>query len=128
MASLFRAMRKNKSGLPDVGPHARALGVRPGTDVLATLPGDLVQPGLGGLSVSPGQAANLPYFRRPQQLGGTGKDPVWVIDSSLLGSNLVYRPDPSTTTHGLIEPSKPMTLDDFQNAIAATQTLWRQVP
>lgn len=121
-------MREDKNGLPDVGPNARSLGVRPGTDVLAALPQEIVQPGFGGLSVSPHNAANLPYFRLPQQLGGKGKDPVWLIDSNILGQDLTYRPDPNSATHGFIEPSRPMTLGDFQKSLAATKSLWRRVP
>ncbi|MGH7139418.1 MAG: hypothetical protein ACREHD_27045 [Pirellulales bacterium] len=128
MATLFRAMREDQNGLPEIGPSARSLGVRPGADVLAVLPQELIQPRLGGLSVSPHHPTNLPYFRCPRQWGGTGKDPVWAIDSSLLGADMIYRPDPNSRTHGFIEPSKPMTLDDFQKALAATQSFWQRLP
>lgn len=128
MASLFRAMREDNGGLPEVGSDARSLGVRPGTDVLATRGQELVYPASGGLSVSPNHPANLPYFRRPREWGGTGKDPVWMVESNMLGKDLVYRPDPNSPTHGFVEPSMPMTLNDFQKAISATQPLWRRVP
>ncbi|HQU44204.1 MAG TPA: hypothetical protein PK867_15395, partial [Pirellulales bacterium] len=116
-----------QGGMPEVGSGARLLGVRPGTDLLVSLPYEIVPPGAGGLSVSPHDAANLPYFRRPRQLGGTGKDPVWVIESSLLRPGLIYRPDPNSPTHGFIEPASSMTLDDYQRALAATQPLWQRV-
>lgn len=128
MVRLFRAMREDQHGLPEIGATARSLGVRPGTDVLAILANEIVRPGSGGLSVSPHYASNLPYFRRPQQLGGTGKDPVWMIDDDRLGSDLVYRPDPKNTSHGFIEPNRSMTLSAFQQALAATQPLWQGVP
>ena len=48
------------------------LGVRPGIDVPALYPLDIVQPGQGGLSVSPDDPLNLPYFRRPPEWQGAG--------------------------------------------------------
>jgi hypothetical protein len=128
MANLFRAMRADLNGQPEIGPNARSLGVRPGTDVFAIFPHDVIQPSTGGLSVSPDRAANLPYFRRPQQLGGSGKDPVWTIDSDRLEPDLRYRADPMSPTHGFIEPARAMTLDAYQAALAATQTMWRRIP
>ena len=77
MTRLFRAMRKDADGFPEVGANARALGVRPGIDVLATLPSEMIQPGQGGLSVSPDDPMNLPYFRRPPGFQGSGRDSVW---------------------------------------------------
>lgn len=128
MPNLFRAMRADQNGLPEVGANARSLGVRPGTDTTAALGQDVVQPGVGGLSVSPDQPTNLPYFRRPQELGGTGKDPVWSIDSNRLAPDLRYRVDPTTPTHGFIEPAHAMTLDAYQAALAATHAMWNRVP
>src|SRR5207249_1503991 len=88
---------------------------------------DRVQPGQGGLSVSPDDPLNLPRFRRPPAFQGTGRDPVWCLDSDGLGSELVYRPDPTNPAHGFIEPARPMTLDEFQIAVAGTASLWRLV-
>jgi len=53
MTQLFRAMKENDTGSCEVGESARASGVRPGVDVPAVGPNDLVLPGQGGLSVSP---------------------------------------------------------------------------
>lgn len=124
MTLLFRAMRASGGGIPEVGANARGLGVRPGTDVPARHPGDMVQRGQGGLSVSPDDPMNLPYFRRPPEFQGTGKDPVWVCDDSKLGPDLVYRPDPVHAGHGFIEPARSMTLAEFQQAVARTQAAW----
>jgi hypothetical protein len=90
-------------------------------------PSQLIQPGHGGLSVSPDDPMHLPYFRRPPEFHGTGKDPLWKIETSMLGPDLVYRPDPADPTHGFIEPRRAMTFDDYQSAIAATCTSWRKV-
>jgi hypothetical protein len=127
MPLLFRAMRETGSGLPEIGPSARALGVRPGLDVPAIKSDDLVLPVQGGMSVSPDQPGNLPYYRRPPRFQGVGRDPVWSIDESELGPDLIYRTDPTQTGHGFVEPARPMTLDLFQNALALTQNLWRKL-
>jgi hypothetical protein len=92
----------------------------------ALLPSDLVQPGQGGLSVSPDDPLNLPYFRRPPEFQGTGQDPVWVLEASQLGSDLYYRPDPSHAGHGFVEPVRAMTLGDYEAAIIGTQRMWQK--
>jgi hypothetical protein len=123
MPKLYRSMRDDGSGRPQVGPSARGLGVRPGGgDVAAVLPTDLVLPGQGGMSVSPDAPLNLAVSRRPAKFHGTGKDPVWEIDSAVLpGYNLAYRPDPKNPKHGYVEPTTPMTLADYQLLLAATR-------
>jgi hypothetical protein len=127
MTRLFRAMRKDANGFPEVGPNARALGVRPGVDIPAILPDELVQPGQGGLSVSPDDPLNLPYFRRPAGFQGTGKDPVWAIDSDRLGPDLCFRSDSGRPDHGFIEPIRTMTLDEYHSALFLTKKSWEEV-
>jgi hypothetical protein len=127
MLRLYRSMREDQQGLPVVAPNARSLGVRPGKDVSAVQPGDMVFPDQGGLSVSPDDPTNLPYYRRPPALQGTGQDPVWAIDLNQLGPDLVYRPDPASTKHGFIEPARPMSLDAYQQALGATGPLWKKI-
>jgi hypothetical protein len=127
MVRLYRAMQEDAQGLPILGASSRSLGVRPGRDVAALLPGELVHPKAGGLSVSPDDPTNLPYYRRPPRWQGTGKDDVWEIDSSHLGPELVYRQDPINPGHGFIEPVQTMTLDEYQNALSATQMLWQKI-
>jgi hypothetical protein len=124
---LFRGMKEEAVGLPAVGPSGRMLGVRPGDaptpDVLAIDPTDLVQPGQGGMSVAPGDPRHLQRHRRPPSLGGTGQDPVWWIEDNDLGPDLIFRQD--RATHGLIEASRPMSLQELQDALAATRPRWR---
>ena len=127
---LYRAMTPDVDGLPQAGPSARKLGVRgqdqaPNQDVAALHPTDIVQPGVGGMSVAPNDPINLHYRRRPPAIGGgKGKDPVWVIDGADLGPDLRYRPDDDNTTHGVIEPTRPMTLAEFQQALAGIRAKW----
>ncbi len=126
MPRLFRAMKEGAEGLPEEGESARALGIRPGIDVLAGKPEEVVRPGQGGLSVSPDDPLNLPAFRRPPEYQGVGKDPVWTITAAELGPDLSYRPDPASAGHGFIEPARPMTLGDYRRALTRTRSLWRR--
>lgn len=110
-----------------IGPQARMLGVRPGpppNDI--PVHNGLVQPNTGGMSVAPDRPENLPFFRRPPQYGGTGKDPVWFLPISLLGADLIYVQDRSD--HGLVEPARTMTLDEYQQALAQTAPSWGRLP
>ena len=123
---LFRAMKEAADGLPEIGRSARKLGIRTGDhspwDVAAILPTDIVGPGGGGLSVAPGDPVRLPRHRRPSSLGGTGADPVWMIDSSQLPAALAVRLD--SPSHGLIEPTNPLPLADYEAVLAATRVQW----
>jgi hypothetical protein len=127
---IYRAMISDTDGLPQIGRSARQLGVRPRdrlpqNDVSAAKPDDVVPVG-EGMSAAPDEPANLPKNRRPPQVsGGTGKDPVWEIDTDELGPNLQYHQD--SPTHGVIGVQQPMTLDDFEQALAATRDRWVRV-
>ncbi len=127
MTRLFRGIKESGRGGPESGESARTLGVRPGIDVPARTPDGLVEPGQGGLSVSPGTPLNLPSHRRPPGFGGVGRDPIWVLPAEDLGPDLSYRPDPVDSGHGFVEPARPMTLGDYQLALSRTRDLWRKV-
>src|SRR5438876_870665 len=73
---LYRSMKEDREGKPEVGRSARKLGVRPGIDIVVEPDGTVVG-GAGGMSVAPDSPANLPPHRRPPGHAGTGKDPVW---------------------------------------------------
>jgi hypothetical protein len=88
---------------------------------------ETVYPGQGGISVSPDDPMNLPFFRRPPVFQGTGHDPVWAIDETDLGPDLIYRPDLTNVGHGFLEPARPMTLSEYQQALAQTRDLWKRV-
>lgn len=124
---LFRSLKEHSDGWPEAGPSAKKLGVRPGNvptpDVKAVQPDELVVPGGGGMSVAPDDPMYLPRHRRPQSLGGISPDPTWYIETAELGPDLAFRQD--SRTHGVIEPSRPMTLQEFQQALAATRLQWK---
>lgn len=78
----------------------------------------------GGMSVSLSPDV-LPTHRKPPELGGTGKNQVWAINTNDLGPDLTYVPD--SPGHGTIQPTKPMTLEDYQKALAETNINWEKV-
>jgi hypothetical protein len=127
---IYRAMKADSDGMPQVGPSARELGVRPlgqmpHNDGSAAAPHASVNPG-EGMSAAPQDPAHLPRNRRPPQVkGGTGKDPVWEIDTDDLGPKLQYVQD--KPTHGVVGPKQPMTLAEFEQALAATRPRWVRV-
>jgi RHS repeat-associated protein len=124
---LYRSMKASDDGQPATGASARTLGARPKDDIPLDAQ-DTVKPETGGVSVSPDSPMNLPPHRRPPDVGGSGKDPVWCIRVCDLGPNLNYRADPKNPTgHGFIEPTYPMSFNAYQNALANTRDRWRRV-
>jgi hypothetical protein len=116
-------MQEDQAGGPMIGPTARTLGVRPTVDirVLAAQ----VHPNTGGMSVAPDRPEYLHPLRRPARFGGSGKDPVWLIALSALGGDLQFRQD--SLKHGLVEPARAMSIDEFQRALEATYPYWKKL-
>ncbi len=120
-------MKEDEDGLPKIGATSRYLGARPGVDIRVFDSGS-VDPGRQGMSVSPSPPENLPFRRRPEEFGGTGKDPVFEMDTDELPEELEYLPDPDKpATHGFIRPAYTMTFEHYQRALHETRELWRQV-
>jgi hypothetical protein len=123
---LYRAMIADSDELPVTGPTARTLGVRPSIDITVDGLG-WVDPGSGGMSVAPNDPMYLPRHRRPPEMGGTGKDPIWSIRVSDLSRSLVFRSDPfSPSVHGFVEPAVRMIFEEFQSALADSRRLWQR--
>jgi hypothetical protein len=117
-------MRRDPGDTPKVGVRFATLGVRV-RDLHPRLDGT-VDPGQGGLSVSPGPES-LPRALRPAEWNGIGKYPVFELETEELpNESLLYRADPrSPQTHGFIEPGYPMTFEHYQRLIYETSALWR---
>lgn len=125
--TIVRGMRGTYDGLPKPGITVRDLGVKPGKDIPVLGDGSVL-PRTGGMSVTPNDPRLLPEFRLPRSLGGTSKDPVWAMNTADLPPSLAYRADPDNPLrHGFVEPSSRMSFDDFQSALASTQSLWRRI-
>jgi hypothetical protein len=133
MATLYRAMRMDPDGRPLVASStsllspARGLGVRPLVDISVDDDG-YVEAGLDGMSVAQDSPDYLPDHRRPTALGGESDDPLWQIDEDEIGEALNYRLDEPPPGHGVIEPARRMTLEEYELALAETRDAWTACP
>jgi len=137
MPEIWRGM-KTDGELPELGSSASCLGVRIGNednDDISAANGE-VQPGQGGMSVSP-TAESIPPHRIPRRLRqqyrkaiGTNNHSLWRMGegafvASPVTDSLLLRPDPDKPScHGFVEPSATMTIADYVAAICATRELW----
>lgn len=85
-------MRAGADGLPETGETGRYLSVWPDVDIRVD-EGGFVNPGIEGMSIAPPPVENLAGHRRPPEFGGTGKDPVYELETGELPDDLAYRPD-----------------------------------
>jgi hypothetical protein len=122
--SIFRAMKAEADGLPNVGRSGRELGVRidgPRRDITVGEDGT-VEPGKGGMSVALDAARNLSKPRLPKSLGGEGRDPVFSMVRGNILSTLLLRQD--RYPHALVEPGRRCPLPVFESDLASTRSLW----
>lgn len=129
-------------GRPEVGRAGNLLGVRIGTasrDDIDEKDGR-VQPGTGGMSVSPSVDA-LPSHRIPRRLKdkyperfpdarGPNQLHCWMMGdgefvAGPLAADLVLRPDPNRPNeHGFVEPEREMPVAEYEAAVTATRDQW----
>jgi hypothetical protein len=117
-------MKVDDAGKPLVGTRRNTLGVRPTDptsidpkrrfDVAAVNDTDMVSPGEG-----------LPTFLAPDKLRVGRNEALFVIDTDDLPAGLAANPD--HPRHSLIEPSSPVSLATFQQALRDTRDLWKQI-
>lgn len=123
---LYRVMKVDADGLPMIGTRRNMLGVRPTDptntnpkrkfDVDAVIGSDPVLPGTKkGLSVSVATGGFQP----------TRDEALWEVEDDLLAD---FAAIPDRPPHHVLEPRRAMTLDEYQDALAATQYLWDRVP
>lgn len=117
-------MTEADNGQPQTGQTTgRQLGARPDTDI--PIEDGRVKPGTGGMSITPHSHDLLPPHRRPPELGGTGKDPVWKIGEKQFGDRLIIRADPDNPTrHAFAEPAHEMTWEEYLQALYNTAGAW----
>lgn len=122
---VFRAMKADATRHPVLGASRRTLGAKPGSPPDGDIPiscDGLVHPGTGGMSVAPKDPCYLPHHRRPQSLGGNGRDPVFKTQVEILPDSLTVIQD--QPTHALVSPVKECQFDSYQAAIHQTQADW----
>lgn len=125
---VYRGMMEDDNGRPLIDGRNPRRCLRAKVGEVSLNQDGSVEPGHEGISVSPPPPENLPEHRRPECFGGSGKDPVWELDTDELPNKLAYRPDPSNPDeHGFIEPAYRMTFERYQQALGETSELWRRV-
>jgi hypothetical protein len=142
----FRAM-VGVDDRPKIGQSGRLLGIRPGIDIDTIEVPDSWVNSIGYLRIESdrGESKNLvtvavrntkgmstsisieslPLHRKPIAWGGTGRDPIWQIDSSYLDRDLEAVRD--SPTHFSIMPRVTMLLTKYELALANTQKYWQRV-
>jgi len=126
---LYRAMRPDADGRPEVGPHAEKIGVRAEDDIPVTSEG-MVHPQSGGMSVTANDPMMLPVHRRPINMQGNSKKTVvFKIEQPELPGCLVARIDKpiELPAHRSIEPRECCTFLLFEQALASTRDNWRKL-
>ena|GEM_PF-929010 len=118
---IYRSMKMDDLGFPLVEESARGLGVRVNNDIPVVE--GFVSNLTGGMSVAPNDPRNLPPHRRPESLGGTGKDPIFEMNTNNLPPGLTYIPD--KPGHGTIQPAFPMPYETYRALLSSTKLLWK---
>ena len=134
MPQVFRIMREDGDGWPNVASSANGLGVRPGRDIDVDSQGNVLTNGKG-MSVNPSWQ-DAPLFRIPERLrhlkaGARGPNSnacfrhgSGPFSRGEFAEGLTVEPD--SPTHALIVPNAPVPLADYEAALAATRSGWEK--
>ncbi|WP_305417850.1 hypothetical protein [Photobacterium leiognathi] len=97
------------------GSIARKLGVRVPADIEVDAQGNVKTRDFMVCRCRLFLLENLPRHRRPPEFGGTGKDPIWGLQTIHLGTlDLKYVPDPAKPSHGFIAPAMDMEYTHYE--------------
>jgi hypothetical protein len=140
MPKIYRAMEAADE-LPVVGSQGNMLGVRTPPNERADIRPDTngeVAPSAGGMSVNPGISA-MPSWAKPKRWrrehpelhrDARGQESVEVFThgagafvAGRVADELVLAPD--SHRHGMVEPARTMSIDEYRAALAATRPGWR---
>lgn len=117
-------MKVGADDKPVVGTRRNMLGVRP-ADPNNTDPKRLFDVGAATDSdtVSPGEGLSTSIVPTPQRVQ-TG-EALFAVETDDLPAELA--PNPDRPPHCLLESTRPMTLAEYQQALAGTRDLWQRV-
>lgn len=128
MPRVFRVMKREQDGLPTVAQASNALGVRPGIDIDVDPQGNAISNDKG-MSVAPSWRDISPR-RIPKRLGGQGSNhsAAFTLGSGpfqaeAIATGLELFPD--GPTHGVIRPTQPVPLTQYEADLAATRADWQ---
>jgi hypothetical protein len=117
-------MKVAADGKPATGSRRNMLGVRP-TDPNNTDPKRVFDVGAVNDSdvVSPGKGLSTSMI--PGSLRVRAGEALFAVETAGLPGERT--PNPDRPPHCLLEPTQPMTLAEFQQALAGTRDLWQRV-
>lgn len=117
-------MRADADDFPLLAENSSAgLGARVPADINVTMDG-MVRPASGGMSVTFGDPRHLPPHLRPATYGGRGRNPLWRIQAGDFGPHLRIRIDPDNEHHGLVEPARTMSWEEYRSHLASSRRAW----
>ena len=130
MPRVYRIMKKDQDGLPNVSP--RGLGVRPGVDIDLDLQGNAIVNGKG-MSVAPAwreiNVLRIPKRLRGKISGAKGSNNTYCFrfgDGPFLqgafAAGLTLEPD--SPKHGNVAPEKMVPIGVYEADLAATRSDW----
>jgi len=121
---LFRVLKVGADGKPVVGTRRNMLGVRP-TDPNNTDPKRLfdVNAVNDTDTVAPGRGLSTSIIPTPQRV--QPGEALFVVETTDLPAELGSNPD--RPPHCLLEPTRPLTLAEYQQVLASTRDLWQRV-
>lgn len=116
-------MKPDATGRPVVGSEKYELGVRVPIDV--TAPEGMVARREGGMSVAPDDPRRLPTIVRPEAWGGLAEGALEIFGMEVADLDpSVLHFARSGSKHGYVQAESPMSLADYQSALADTGPRW----
>ena len=139
MLRIYRLMKRDdESGGPLTGFGRDRLSVRTPRDIEPDEAG-IVQPGKGAMSVGATLRAvlqRLPPWAIPERFSylapdASGRNNTWIwrmgegaFLATAVSQDLLLRLDGLDSDHGCVEPGEPMSIEQYQAALADTQPQW----
>jgi hypothetical protein len=122
---VYRVMKPAPDGLPECSCEPNKLGATPKD--LEPRPDGTVAPEGKGMSVT-ADPRRLPGPLRPERFpGGSGRLPLYQLDPTTLGGDLVLHPL-RPRAHAVVQPSRVMHVIDYQRALWRSRPAWQEAP
>lgn len=127
---LYRVMFPDDDGLPRVSRDPHCLGVRvfnsnPPNDIYPDGEPPTVSPAKGGMSVTPGDPNRIYKLFLKRAMDKRRAERVWCLQQRDLREDLALHF--TSQFHATVEPVRLMSLEEYEEALAATRPFWRLV-
>lgn len=123
--TIYRCVRLEPEGLPELGASLATLGVRPRKDI-PVRPDGTVEPVKGGMSVTPDDPNAMPFDLLPRSRGGDGRHPIFEFQVAQFPATLTARKD--APDHANVEPTAVMQFNAYNSDVQGTRPNWVKLP